>query len=145
MTVIGVYMPYYDGTANQTVLYTQTLEDVQCVIDCNDPSPVLFVGDMNAAMPRAEQLSRKWYKLRPFNRHSMLLYDFVCQNDLYSCNFEFAQKVEYTYHKNSNFTYIDHVFFSQYAHNKIINCIYYMISQILLVTIYHYKRPLLLT
>ena len=90
-----MYIPHYDGPVNQIAQYIQTLEDVQYIIDYNDPSPVMFLGDMNASMSRAEQLTRKWHRRRPFNRHNILLYDLFCQNDLYSCNFDFKQKVDY--------------------------------------------------
>ena len=73
LTNIGVYMPHFDGTVNQIAQYNQALEDVQCIIDCNDPSPVLFIGDMNASMPRAEQLTRNWYRRHPFSRHSIII------------------------------------------------------------------------
>jgi hypothetical protein len=41
LTIIGVYLPYYDGSASQTVLYSETLSDVQSLIvvgghECND-------------------------------------------------------------------------------------------------------------
>ena len=72
MTVVGMYMPYYDGTSSQIALCSQTLEDVQCMIDTNDPSPVLFLGDMNAGMPNHGQLSRSWYRSHPYSRHSLL-------------------------------------------------------------------------
>jgi hypothetical protein len=73
-------------------------------------------------MPRAEQLTRNWHRRRPFSRHSTLLYDFLCHKDMYSCNFEFKQKVDYTYSKNNIASYIDHVFFSKYCHDKIVDC-----------------------
>jgi len=47
LTVIGMYMPHYDGNVNQIAQYNQTLEDVQCIIDCIDPSPLMFLRDMN--------------------------------------------------------------------------------------------------
>ena len=122
MTVVGVYMPYYDGTSSQIALYSQTLEDVQCMIDTNDPSPVLFLGDMHASVPNHRQLSRSWYRSHPYTRHSLLLYDFLCENDLYSCNFDFAQDLNYTYCKHISKSYIDHVFFSKHASDRIEKC-----------------------
>ena len=77
---------------------------------------------MNASMPRAEQLTRNWYRRHPFSRHTILLYDFLCQNDMYSCNFEFKQKVNYTYCNNNINSCIDHVFFSKHCHDKIVEC-----------------------
>ena len=54
LTVIWVYRPHYDGTVNQIAQYIQTLEDVQCITDCNDPSPVMFLVDMNVSMSPAK-------------------------------------------------------------------------------------------
>ena len=81
LTVIGAYMPYYNGKSDQTSLYTETLEDIQTIIDIHDPSPRLFVGDMNAQLPQANKLARNWFKSHPFTRHSLLLYDFIHHND----------------------------------------------------------------
>ena len=122
LTMIGVYLPFYDGSSSQVEMYNECLQDVQCIIDTNDPSPILMVGDMNASLPFNVQLSRNWYKGTPFTRHSYLLYDFVCQNELYSCNFDFNQDVHYTYHKNNAKSYIDHVLFSNFAHEQVIDC-----------------------
>lgn len=97
MTIGGIYMPHYTGAASQINLYSQTLEDIQCIIDTNDPSPVLFSGDMNASMPKSQQLSTKWYRSHPFTRHSLLLYDFACQHVLYCCNYDYPQRINYTY------------------------------------------------
>ena len=56
VTIIGVYMPYFSGSANQITEYSQTLEDVQCIIDNNDPLPIIFLGDMNASLPQKSKL-----------------------------------------------------------------------------------------
>ena len=82
----------------------------------------MFIGDMNASMSRAGQLARNWHRRRPFSRHSTLLYDILCQNNQYSCNFDFKQKVDYTSSKNDITSYNDHVFFSKHCHDKIVDC-----------------------
>ena len=122
LTMVGVYLPYHDGSASQAALYSETLEDIQCIIDSNDPSPILLLGDMNASMPKSEKLTRHWYKTLPFTKDSYLLYEFICQNDLYSCNFDFENSLNYTYHKSGCQSYIDHVFFSRFAQDKIKQC-----------------------
>ena len=115
-------MPYYDGSVSHIKLYSETLEDIQSIIDTNDPSPLLLVGDMNSSLPYNQQLSHHWYKKHPFNKHSLLLYDFLLNNDLVSCNFAFEQKVNYTYHKNDTKSYIDHVFLSKFVYDQLRNC-----------------------
>ena len=122
LTIIGAYLPYHDGSSRQTELYCETLEDIQCIIDTNDPSPVLLLGDMNCAMPIGNKLNKLWYKSHPFTKHSYLLYNFMCHNDLYSCNFDFDQDVDYTFYKNDVSSYIDHVFFSKFASENVSNC-----------------------
>ena len=42
LTIIGVYMPYYDGTVGCIQEYSETLNDIQCIIDTNDVSPVMM-------------------------------------------------------------------------------------------------------
>ena len=122
LTIIGAYMPYYDGSRNRIKQYSETLEDIQQIIDNNDPSPVLLAGDMNAPLPVGKQISRQWYKMHPFHQHSLLLYDFLANNDLYCCNFDFNQNVNYTYFKNGHKSYIDHVFLSNFASGQLQGC-----------------------
>ena len=122
LTIIGAYMPHCDGSAARAGMYSETLEKIQLIIDNIDPSPVMFVGDMNAPLPRQHHLPKQWYKRHPFNRHSLLLYDFICNNELYCCNIDFNQKVNYTYSKNGHTSYIDHVFMSKFASGMVNNC-----------------------
>lgn len=76
-TVIGVYMPYNNGTSEHTELYVETIEKLQDLIDTYaNNSPIMIVGDFNACLPQQEQLSTFWYRTRPFTRQSLLLYDF---------------------------------------------------------------------
>ena len=122
LTMVGVYLPYHNGTVCQASLYSETLEDIQCLLDANDPSPVLLLGDMNASLPQKEILNRHWYKSYPFTKHSYLLYEFLCQNDMYCCNFTFDNVINHTYAKNGSYSYIDHVFLSRFAENKVTSC-----------------------
>ena len=92
VTIIGVYMPHFNGSASQTAEYYEALEDIRCIIDCNDPSPVIFLGDMNASLPQSLKLPRNWHKKSPFNNNSFLLYDFLCQNDLFLATLDMHSK-----------------------------------------------------
>ena len=115
-------MPHFNGSASQTAEYCETLEDIQCIIDCNDSSPIIFLGDMNASLPQCATLFKNWHKKSPFNNNSFLLYDFLCQNDFVSCNFRDEQQINYTYSRNDTFSYIDHVFCSRYFHQSVTEC-----------------------
>jgi len=56
MAIFGVYLPYYDGKADQIQLYSEILDILQGCIDSCDISPVMVVSDMNSALPRAALL-----------------------------------------------------------------------------------------
>ena len=60
-----------------TSLYSLTLDKLHDVIQ-NITSPFILLGDMNAQMPHTAQLSAHWYTSKPYNNHSMLLYDLAC-------------------------------------------------------------------
>ena len=109
-------------TASQTVEYYDTLEDIQCIIDCNDPSPVIFLGDMNVSLPQSLTLPRNWHKKSPFNNNSFLLYDFLCQNDFVYNNFRHAQLINYTYVRNNTFSYTENMFCTRYFHQTVTDC-----------------------
>ncbi len=122
LNVIGVYMPYYNGTADQIALYSETLDILQSVIDQCTDAPVVIVGDMNAQLPQHNRLNRNWYRTSPFTPHSMLLYDFLSNNDMFVGNFAFTQNVNYTYMKANYRSYIDHVFLPRYVFDNLVNC-----------------------
>ena len=122
LNIVGVYLPYYDGTPDQVALYSETLDVLQSVLDMCPPSPVMIVGDMNASLPTQKKLSGMWYRQSPYNQHSLLLYDFLCSNDLCVANFAYGQSVDYTYTKGNKKSYIDHVFLSRYSFEQLTNC-----------------------
>ena len=122
--LIGVYLPYDNGTISQTELYMETLEYLKCMVDmCND-APMVILGDLNTSLPESEFLKEKWYTQKPYNKRSAVLHtslpeseflkekwytqkpynkrsavlhEFISQNDLCVANFLFDQNVEYTY------------------------------------------------
>ena len=63
-------------------------------------SPVIILGDLNVTIPQSTIIGNNWYKQRPFNVNSMLLYDFIIDNDLNVSNFKFRQNVNFTYFKD---------------------------------------------
>ena len=122
LNIIGVYLPYYNGCVDQTALFVDVLDQLQCVIDECADAPVMLVGDMNTNLPKHNELSRAWFRCRPFNQHSSILYDFLCNNDLIIADFSFDQLVNYTYELGENRSYIDHVFISSYSLNNVNKC-----------------------
>ena len=118
--LIGVYLPYF--YSESTPLYSETLDKLHGIIQ-NITSPFILLGDMNAQMPHTAQLSPQWYKSKPYNNHSMLLYDFVCDYEMTSANIQYKQSVNYTYFKGSTRTYIDHVFVSDQLQDNTVDCV----------------------
>ena len=53
----------------------------------------------------------------------MLLYDFICSNNLINCNLSYPQKVNHTYAKGSHKSYIDHIFVSDYFLSAVTQCV----------------------
>ena len=119
ITLIGVYLPYFHSES--TPLYSETLDKLPGTIH-NITSLFILLGDMNAQMPHTAQLSSQWYKSKPYNNHSMLLYNLVCDYEMTSANFHYKQSVAYTYFKGSTRTYIDHMFISDQLQDSTAGC-----------------------
>ena len=123
LTIIGVYMPFFNGDNAQIQLYVETLDRLQATLDMySEGPPCIIMGDFNASLPQKDTLSVNWYKIRPFNCHSLLLFDFLVNNDLVVADFQFKQCVNYTYFKGLCKTYIDHCFVTKQTHNLINYC-----------------------
>jgi exonuclease III len=122
LNIFGIYLPYCNGSADQASLYAETLDKLQSLIDDCNGSPVVIMGDMNANLPLHSQLARYWYRSRPFTSHSLMLHDFLVDNELCVANFLFDQNVNYTYEKGNAKSYIDHVFISKYLSDSVLDC-----------------------
>ena len=122
LNVLGVYLPYFNGTIDQIALYSETLDQLQAVVDDCIDGPICIMGDMNAPLPLQVAVTANWHRNYPFNRHSVILYDFLCNNDMFVANFSFEQNVNHTYEKGSCKSYIDHVFLSKYASDIVKDC-----------------------
>ena len=119
---VGAYMPYNNGTASQTQLYIDTLDQLSAIIEeSSGQAPYMVLGDMNTELSNKATLNKNWYKQKPLNCHSVLLYDFLCDNELVICNTKRSSD-NFTYHKGRHTSYIDFVFINSYAHENIINC-----------------------
>ena len=76
--------------------------------ETSGPTPFCVVGDMNAELPVKATMQQNWYKQRPFNRRSVLLYDFMCDHELFICN-------------GANSSYIYYIAKNSYAYDNILN------------------------
>ena len=124
LTVIGVYMPYYNGKGEQFEKYIETLDTLQSVVELYGvDTPCMLCGDFNTNLPQHRSLDKLWYKHHPFNEYSALLYDFICDNDMYISNFSFKQRSNHTYFKGHTKSYIDHVIVPNRISSYIKECI----------------------
>ena len=102
----------------------EVIDNLQCLLESRkSTAPVMIVGDMNTGLPQKPRISLDWYKNRPFSKRSLLLYDFLCENELCVGNFAFNQDYSYTYFKKDINSYIDHVFLSSYAMKCVVKCV----------------------
>ena len=98
-TLYGAYMPYNNTTASQSELYMETLDVLSQLIENTAVNtPYLVIWDMNAELSQGHVLEKNWYKCRPYNIHSALLYDFMVDRELIVCNLK-QSHTDYTYHK----------------------------------------------
>ena len=120
VTLVGVYLPFHDGSSEQAELYMDTLFKIQCLIDsCCDVAPVMVIGDFNMSLPKTDYLQNNWQRCRPYNRNSVLLYNFIQNNDFIVAD---DQSVSFTYSNSITSTYIDHILVPQYLIDMITNC-----------------------
>ena len=77
------------------------------------------MGDMNTSLPQNITLQKNWHRQHPYNNRSVILYDFILDNNLCVGNFMFQQNLNYTYRKNGFMSYIDHVLISKYSSDKL--------------------------
>ena len=122
LNLIGVYLPHHNGSPEQIALYSDCLDQLHSILEDCTMGPVLIVGDMNAAIPRYFNQSQGWYRYRPYNHHSKLLFDFIVDKNLSVANYEHSQPINYTYESGNNRTYIDHVLVSSYALSEVTGC-----------------------
>ena len=58
LTVYGVHMPYNNGTASQTQLYIDTLNQLSAIIEeSSGQAPYLVLGDMNTELSNKATLN----------------------------------------------------------------------------------------
>lgn len=82
LTLLSVYLPYYNSTTEHLQLYNETLDILQSTMHTVDASLVIIVGDMNKSLPQQQQLPHHWYRAYPFTVYSNILHDLLCNNDV---------------------------------------------------------------
>ena len=123
LSIIGVYLPFYDSSEGNTELYIDTLVSLQCVLDeCDNQASTIIMGDTNTVLPQDEMLTDRWFRKRPYSKWSGMLCDFLNQNEMTVDNFMFKQKVSHTYQQGDKQSYIDHMFVPQYFSENITDC-----------------------
>ena len=118
-------MPFFNSTYQQTELFIETIDKLQGFLDQYAVmAPIKIVGDYNVQLPQGHKLKNNWYKLPGFNRHSIIMHDFLISNNMIVTDFMFQQSVKYTYfcHKSNIHTWIDHVASSDYDLKHISRC-----------------------
>ena len=81
LNVFGVYMPHNGHT--QMECFLETLDKLQSHIDnCIPGSPVVILGELNTSLPAESNLTGGWFKQRPYSKRSLVLYNFLSDNDM---------------------------------------------------------------
>ena len=79
-----------------------TINKIQGIVDMNeDGVPLLIIGDFNTVLPQMDILKTKWFKSKPLNRNSGILYGFIGDNNLCAANLVFKQTVNFTFSNSS--------------------------------------------
>ena len=90
-------------------------------MDTGNPNiPVIILGDLNTSLPQMGFLTQRWFTKRPFNRNSVLLYNFIEENNFCVANFICEQNTNYTFSKGSLTSYIDHILIRDGRYNRYI-------------------------
>jgi len=121
----NVYMPFYDGSSDNTEHFVETIDELQCLVDkYSSTCPIKFFGDFNANVPRNEPLNKKWYQDKGFNKHSLILYNFMLANNIVAVDRLWSQSVQYTYFcdKRKVLSWLDHVLCAQYDMQSVLEC-----------------------
>jgi len=122
MYFMGLYLPYNDNSNESLEIYIDTLDKAASLIMLHDDAPTVMLGDFNTVLPQMEKLPKNWFKLKPMNRRSNILYDCINNMDFTVANFNHVQEVNYTYHKGNGKSYIDHILIPRHLSNMCNHC-----------------------
>ena len=82
--------------------------------------PLKLLVDVNTLLPHANPLCRS----KGFNKHSSVLYDFMCNNNLIAVHLMSSQSVSYTCfcHRRNIYSWLDHVLCFRHDFNNVLKC-----------------------
>jgi exonuclease III len=126
--IFDVYMPYYNSQPTQTELYIETVDILQSSVDhYGSLAPIQILGDFNVQLPNDDLdilKNKHWYKASGFNKHSLIMNDFLIANAFYVADHCFEQNSKFTYfnYKRNVFTWIDHIAISSHTLSDVISC-----------------------
>ena len=112
LTIIGCYMPYFNGTNEQLEYYRDTCASLEAIICAHRAvAPLMLVGDFNCQLPRLSPAQRptEWAQLRGFTAFSREFQRVLDENDLVVAEFCFSQATDCTYERGGHRTHIDHI------------------------------------
>ena len=124
-SILGCYMPFWDGSANTYVNFADIIGKLDALIAALRPSsPVALIGDFNCALPRMPAPSRptNWTQLRGFSPLSYQMQSLLDDNGLLVAEFCFPQETSYTYGRGNYHTHIDHIAISRCLQGVMVSC-----------------------
>ena len=111
--IVCAYLPFYQGgNSKSTESFTESLDILQSVIDKYGAlAPLKVFGDFNVQLPNKAKLHKHWFKGKGYTKHSLMMYDFLANNNMLAMDMQSKQQVNYTYFslKCGHYTWIDHV------------------------------------
>ena len=107
--MIGVHIPYDDGSKYRYLQYKSTLEFITALLQENLDKLVMITGDFNSDLERNR-------------RYDTLLNDFISEHELVSYEYIFHGQVKYTYKNAELRNHIDHILGRIDDKNRILNC-----------------------
>jgi len=114
-------MPFNDSKSESLSEYIELLDIISAHLETTS-APSILVGDWNTSLPQKKNLCQTWYRAKPMNIRSLILYDFISSNELAVANFKTLQETNHTYFKGHQKSYIDHVLVPAYMLTDVNYC-----------------------
>ena len=124
--ICNVYLPYYDAcNLTQTETFVDTLSLLQAIIDKHSSvCPMKILGDFNVQLPKHDPSNKLWYRQRGYTKHSLILHEFMIENNLVAVDCLVPQKINYTFfcHNRGVHSWIDHILCFRHDYDSILDC-----------------------
>ena len=101
-------MPFNDYRSESLNEFIDILDIITSHLETAS-APSILVGDWNTCRPQMKHISQAWYRTKAMSTRSVLLYDFICSNEMAVANFTKKQTINHTYAKGAQRSYIDHI------------------------------------